>query len=81
MPLGIGYFELAAILFCSILVFAMYLGRLKQRSRFLVLLGCVVLASVLTPADLFSMLVMAVAFLAVYFWGTRHPFRPSPAAA
>ena len=80
MPLGIGYLELAAILVCAVVASVMYIARMSQGSWYLVVLGCVMLASVVTPGDFFSMLIMAVAFLAVYFVGTRHPFKPSPTA-
>ncbi len=80
MPFGIGYLELATILICTFSASAMYITRMPQRSWAIVVLGCVTLASVLTPADLFSMLVMAVAFLGVYIVGSRHPFTRSPIA-
>lgn len=81
MPFGIGYLELATILICTAAASAMYITRMPQRSWSLVVLGCVILASGLTPADLFSMLILAVAFLVVYILGTRQPLKRTPTIA
>jgi Sec-independent protein secretion pathway component TatC len=73
MPFGISYLELAAILVVAIVACAMYFARVPQYRWCFVALGCVTLAAVLTPADLLSTLLLAAAFAAVYFAGTRHP--------
>lgn len=72
MSLGIGPLELTTILFAAIVVLATYLGRSGIHRWSVVVLGCLMLAAVLTPPDWFSMLALAAAFIVVYTIGTRH---------
>ena len=69
MPCGIGTLELAAIFVVAILAFCARPIHISWRVAFL---GSVILATVITPADLFSMALMAVVIIAVYFVGSRH---------
>ena len=69
MPFGIGTLELAAIFVVAIFVLCARPIHISWRVAFL---GSVILATVITPADLFSMVVMAVVIMAVYFVGSRH---------
>lgn len=72
LPFGIGTLELAAILLTAVLTLTIFIGRFSYRKWSAVILGCVTLAAILTPSDVFSMLLMATAFVAVYCVGTRH---------
>lgn len=72
MPFSIGYLELATILVIAVMTISMFLGRFSCRRWSTAILGCVTLAAILSPADLFSMSFMAAAFIGVYFVGTRH---------
>ncbi len=76
MPLELGLFELAATLFLGLISIACYVGGSRHFRWSLTTFACVALASILTPADMFSMMLLALAFLAVYFAGTRH-LRPT----
>ena len=71
MPLGIGILEVATLVITTLIVIGVFLSRSGHHRAALVLLGCEILAMILTPADLFSMLVVAAAFAGVYFAGTR----------
>ena len=81
MPLGIGMLELIMLGLTATAVCVMYFSRLRFRHWSVVLLGCAALASLLTPADLFSMLVMTLVFVCVYYAGTRHQSVHTPVAA
>jgi Sec-independent protein secretion pathway component TatC len=71
-PFAIGYLELATILVIAVVSLSMFLGRFSCRHWSAAILGCVTLAAILTPADLFSMSLMTVAFIGVYLVGTWH---------
>lgn len=71
-PFAIGYLELTTILVIAVVSFSMYLGRFSCRHWSSAILGCATLAAILTPADLFSMSLMTVAFIGVYRFGTWH---------
>lgn len=76
MQLGIGYLELVAILLCAVAAAVMYFMQTSQHLWYLSLVGCVTLATVLTPPDLSTTLIISAAFFAAYFFGTRHPTKP-----
>jgi Sec-independent protein secretion pathway component TatC len=71
MLLQIGYLELAATFVVGAAALMMFIGRSRYYRPMLAIVGCMCLAAIVTPADLFSMLLMTIAFLAVYFVGTR----------
>ncbi len=72
MPFAIGFLELATILVLAVVSFALFLGRFSCRRWSFAILGCVTLAAILTPSDLFSMLLMAIAIIGAYLLGSRH---------
>lgn len=76
LPFGIGTLELASVVAVAAVTFTMFIGRMPYRRWSAAILACAVLAAILTPPDLFSMLLMSAAFLAVYFGGTRHLVAP-----
>ena len=71
MLFQIGNLELATTLLVGVAAVMMTIRRSRYYRWILVIFGCMSLAAIVTPADLFSMLLMSVAFLAVYFAGTR----------
>ena len=72
MHFGIGSLELVAILMSAAVSVAMFVRRDTGRRWSIAVFGCVTLAAILTPADIFSMLVMASVLFGVYLVGTRH---------
>ena len=72
MPFAIGFLELAAVLAVGGVAVTAWIAGSPHRRWAVVAFGCLLLATLLSPADLFSMLVMAVTLLAVYFAGTYH---------
>ena len=70
--LRIGTVELGVIAVVAIVVLVLNrCGYLSMRWC-LAVLGCATVGALLTPADAFSMLVMTLVLLGVYFAGSRH---------
>lgn len=72
MLFAISVPDLLAILGCAAVAFVLFLRRDSRLRWSLATLGCVALAAVITPPDLFSTLLTASAMMAVYFAGSRH---------
>jgi chromate transport protein ChrA len=72
MLFSIGTLELFATLVLAAPTVVLFLrGDARYRWMFATLV-CAILAMVITPADLLSMLVLFVAFLVVFAFGTRY---------
>ena len=70
MPIGIGTLEAVVIIAAAASVaFGIFTKRISFRHWCVAILGCASLGALLTPPDLFSMLLFAIAFAAVYFLG------------
>lgn len=76
LPFGVGMLELTVVVVVAAVTFTMFVARISYRKWSAAILVCVALAAILTPPDLFSMLLMSTAFIAVYFGGTRHHVAP-----
>jgi Sec-independent protein secretion pathway component TatC len=70
--LEIGTVELAVLVVAAISALVMNrFGYLSMRWG-LAVFGCTAVGALLSPADLFSMLVMTAVLLCVYFAGSKH---------
>lgn len=72
MTISIGSLELLVLAVTAVVTLVMFLrGHAKARWVFAGLV-CMALASVTTPADVFSMAILCFAFLATFVMGTRY---------
>jgi Sec-independent protein secretion pathway component TatC len=68
---AVGVIELAVTVAIAIVALGCYVKRLHGTRWVVALAGCFALASVLSPADLVSTLIVAVALMACFWCGTN----------
>lgn len=82
MPFSLGGYELFAILAVALPTIVLVATRGYSASRWLVAASvCLVAAAIITPADLFSMTVLSVAFFALLMLGARMRLLDNPIAS
>lgn len=70
--LGIGSIELIVLLLVAISALGMYLMQLSHWRWGVAIFGCTFVSAFITPADVYSMLVMAATLLCAYIAGSKH---------
>ena len=70
--------DLFLILPLAIISTALFMKRDVRLRWSLAILGCAVLAALLTPADLYSTLIVALGLVVAYYFGTQHSARRAP---
>ena len=69
---SIGVLELVLTLVFAVVAFGLYFRGVSAARWLFALAGCFALASVLTPADIASTLLFAIAFFGSFYLGTKH---------
>ena len=72
MTFSIGSLELLVLAVTAVFTLVLYLRGHAQVRWVFAGLVCITLASIMTPADVVSMAVLCVAFLATFVMGTRY---------
>jgi len=75
MPLSIGLLEMAAVAVVAVVAITAFLRRDDRYRWFFAATVCAALSSLLTPADIVSMLVMWCVLIGVFTMGAFFPRR------
>lgn len=76
MLFSVGAIEILAVLFIGVTTFALFARRENRYRLMVVTLACASLAAIVTPADVLSMLLLFVAFLATFAFGSKYHLNP-----
>lgn len=79
--LSIGVIELALTTAIAFVALGCYVKRVRGTRWLVAATGCLALASVLTPADLASTLIIAIALFACFYCGTKQRLSSTAPAA